>query len=141
MRSLLLELDRSLAGSYSDDQQHALSFEELFRPDVGVFLARLNGVAVACGGVAFLDGYGELKRMYCRPSARGQGVAQALLSDIEAAARQAKRVLLRLETGVFQHAAIKFYERSGFSPRGPFGPYARMAPQAIELSVFYEKSI
>jgi putative acetyltransferase len=141
VRDLLLELDRALAGPYSEDQQHALSFEELFQPGVIFFLARLNGLAVGCGGVAFFDGYAELKRMYCRPSARGQGVAQALLRDIESATRQAERISLRLETGVYQQAAIKFYERNGFSPREPFGPYAQMRPQAIERSVFYEKSV
>ena len=113
----------------------------MFQPGVRFFLARLNGAAVGCGGVAFLGDYAELKRMYCNPSARGRGVAQALLNEIEAAARRAKVAVLRLETGVLQHAAIKFYERNGFCVRGPFGPYSRMSPHAIELSAFYEKSL
>lgn len=141
VRGLLLDLDRDLAGHYSAHQQHGLAIEELFQPGVSFFLARLDGLAVGCGGVAFFNGYAELKRMYCRPSARGRGVAQALLRHIEAATREHDRAVLRLETGVFQYAAIKFYERNGFTARGPFGPYARMNPAAIELSAFYEKPI
>ena len=140
VRGLLLELDQDLSSSYSDDQQHALSLEELLRPGVHFFLARFKGAAVGCGGVAILDDYAEIKRMYCRPSARGHGVAQALLKEVETVARDAGVAFLRLETGVYQHAAIKFYERNGFSACGPFGPYAKMRPHAIELSAFYEKS-
>jgi len=97
--------------------------------------------AVGCGGVAFLGDFAELKRMYCRPAMRGQGVAPALLAKIEEAARDAGFTRLRLETGVHQHAAIRFYERSGFRVRGPFGAYAAMAPQAIALSAFFEKTV
>lgn len=141
VRSLLLELDRDLTGSYSDDQQHALSLEDLFQPGVHFFLARLKDVAVGCGGVAIYDEYAEMKRMYSQPSARGSGVALALLNEMETATRHAGITYLRLETGVYQHAAIKFYERNGFRSCGPFGPYATMRTHAIELSAFYEKSL
>jgi len=48
---------------------------------------------------------------------------------------------LRIETGVYQQEAVRFYEGAGFSRCGPFGPYAKMPPRAIETSVFYEKSL
>ena len=72
--TLLGELDAALSGPYSPDQRHALSIEQLFQPEVRFFVARVDGMAVACGGVAFLDGYAEVKRMYTRPSVRGRGV-------------------------------------------------------------------
>ena len=136
---LLAELDAVLAGPYAADQRHALSIEKLFQPDVRFFVARLEGVAVACGGVAFCDGYAELKRMYSKPAVRGRGVAKALLRRLEAEARAAGATLLRIETGVFQQEALRFYESAGFRRCGPFGPYAEMPPRAIELSLFYEK--
>ena len=37
--------------------------------------------------------------------------------------------ILRLETGIHQHAAIRLYEREGFTRIPPFGPY-RDAPRA-----------
>ncbi len=138
---LLTELDAVLAGPYAADQRHAVSIEKLFQPDVRFFVARLEGVAVACGGVAFCDGYAELKRMYSKPAARGRGVAKALLRRLEAEARAAGATLLRIETGVYQEEAARFYEGAGFRRCGPFGPYAEMPPRAIELSLFYEKAV
>ena len=96
---LLAELDAALSGPYAADQRHALSIEQLFQPDVRFFVARLDGAAVACGGVGFYDGYAEVKRMYSKPSVRGRGVAKALLRRIEAEARAGGATLLRIETG------------------------------------------
>jgi len=138
---LLAELDAVLSGPYAADQRHALSVERLFQPDVRFFLARLDGAAVACGGVGFYDGYAELKRMYSKPAVRGRGVAKAILRRLEAEARAAGAPLLRIETGVHQEEALRFYEAAGFRRCGPFGPYAQMPSRAIELSVFYEKAL
>jgi len=85
------------------------------------------------------DDYAEVKRMYTRRVARGRGVAKALLRRIEEEAREAGKLVLRLETGTRQHEAIGLYERMGFRPRGPFGPYAAMPAQNIETSLFFEK--
>jgi len=138
---LLAELDQALSGPYSAEQRHALSVEQLFQPDIRFFQVRVDGVAVACGGIAFLDGYGELKRMYSRPSVRGRGVAKALLHRLEAEARDAGLSLLRIETGMYQREALRFYEGAGYRRCGAFGPYAQMPPQAIETSRFYEKQL
>jgi len=138
---LLGELDAVLSGPYAADQRHALSVEQLFRPDVRFFVARLDGAAVACGGIGFYDGYAELKRMYSRPSVRGRGVAKAILRRLEAEARAVGAGLLRIETGVHQEEALRFYEAAGFRRCGPFGPYAAMPPRATELSIFYEKVV
>jgi putative acetyltransferase len=138
---LLGELDTVLSGPYAADQRHALSVEQLFRPDVRFFLARIDGAAVACGGVGFYDGYAELKRMYSKPAVRGRGVAKAILRRLEAEARAGGAPLLRIETGVYQQEALRFYEAAGFRRCGPFGPYAAMPARAIELSMFYEKAL
>jgi putative acetyltransferase len=138
---LLAELDAELSGPYAADQRHALSVEKLFQPDVRFFLARLEGAAVACGGIGFYDGYAELKRMYSRPSVRGRGVAKAILRRLEAEARAAGAPLLRIETGIYQEDALRFYEGAGFQRCGAFGPYAEMPARAIETSIFYEKAV
>ena len=87
------------------------------------------------------DDYAEVKRMYTRPAARGRGVAKALLYRIEDEARRANKSVLRLETGTDQQEAIGLYERMGFRPRGPFGPYAMMPANKIETSLFFEKEL
>jgi len=137
---LLTELDAALAG-YSADQRHALSIDKLFQPNVRFFVARVDGVAVACGGIAFYDGYAELKRMYSKPAVRGRGVAKAVLRRLEAEARAAGATLLRIETGLYQMDALRFYEGASFRRCGAFGPYADMPPHAIETSLFYEKAV
>jgi len=137
---LLTELDAALAG-YSADQRHALSIDKLFQPDVRFFVARVDGVAVACGGIAFYDGYAELKRMYSKPAVRGRGVAKAVLRRLEDEARAAGATLLRIETGLYQADALRFYEGAGFHRCSAFGPYADMPAHAIETSLFYEKAV
>ena len=138
---LLAELDAELSGPYAAEQRHALSVEKLFQPNVRFFVAHLEGAAVACGGIGFYDGYAELKRMYSRPSVRGRGVAKAILRRLEAEARAAGAPLLRIETGVYQEEALRFYEGAGFRRCGAFGPYADMPARAIETSIFYEKAV
>jgi putative acetyltransferase len=141
IRQLLAELDRALAGPYLPEQHHALSLDQLFDANVRFFAARLDGVAVGCGGVAFYDGFAEVKRMFTRPTARRQGVAMALLRRLEAEAKKAGHSILRLETGMYQAEAIEFYVRAGFERCDAFGDYLDLSPRAVETSVFYEKSI
>ena len=140
-RALIGELEAELGGTYAPEQRHGLSVERLFRPAVMFFVARSGRQAVGCGGVAFEDGFAEVKRMYVRPRARGSGVAPAILARLEEEARSRGVARLTLETGDAQHAAIRFYERSGFTRCGAFGSYAAMPPGAIERSVFFEKRI
>ena len=138
--ALLHALNEALAG-YSSEQRHALSVDQLFQPNIRFFVVRVSDEAVACGGIGFYDGYAELKRMYSTPEVRGRGVAKALLARLETEAREAGVGLLRIETGIHQHDALRFYEAAGYRRRGPFGPYSDMAASAIETSLFYEKTI
>ncbi len=140
-RMLIGELDAELSGEYAPAQRHGLSAERIFQPGVMFFLARLDGAAVGCGGVAFADGLAEVKRMYVRPAARGRAVARTILARLEDEARARGLRRLVLETGDIRHAAIGLYERSGFARCGAFGEYATMPPRAIERSVFLEKRI
>lgn len=141
VRALIYELDAGLAVAYPPEQMHGLTLNSLMEPHVQFFIARLGDAAVGCGGVAFFDGFAEVKRMYVREAARGDGVAQALLAHIEEVTVSAGIPLLRLETGVRQPAAIRLYERVGFHPCAAFGPYTTMAPSAIKNSLFYEKKL
>lgn len=141
LRLLIAELDQVLAAEYLPEQQHGLALEALFQPHIRFFLARLNGAAIGCGGVALFDDFAEVKRMYVREAQRGHRVAQALLTRIETEARLAKLVILRLETGERQEAALRLYARAGFRPCAAFGDYATMPPAAIATSIFMEKRL
>ena len=138
---LIGELDAVLGAHYAPHQRHGLSLAQLFEPHMRFFLARLDGRAAGCGGVAIFDDYAEVKRMYTRPAARGHGLAKALLRRIEDAARNVGKPVLRLETGPYQQEAIGLYRSMDFAPCGAFGAYAAMAPRAIEMSLFFEKRL
>jgi putative acetyltransferase len=141
IRTLIAELDADLGGNYAPEQQHGLTLDAIFAPAMRFFVARIDGDAVGCGGVALFDDFAEVKRMYVRPSARGRGVADAIVARVEAETRAAGLRVLRLETGDEQRAAIRFYERLGFRRCGAFEPYASMEPYAIATSVFMEKTL
>ena len=138
---LVGELDQILSAEYVPQQRHGLALDAIFKLNIRLFLARLNGVAAGCGGLALFADFAEVKRMYLRDVARGRGVAQALPARIEREARDAGLVLLRLETGERQIAAFRFYQRAGFRICVPFGVYAEMAPQAVATSVFLQKQL
>src|SRR5215470_16260994 len=87
VRALVAELEEVLAAEYPPEQRHGLPIEAIFQPHIRFFVARLDGRAVGCGGVALFGGFAEVKRMYVRPEARGRGVADAVLARIEAEAR------------------------------------------------------
>ena len=141
LRELIGELNAALDAMYEPHQRHGLALEQLFEPHLRFFLARLDGAAMGCGGVALFADYAEVKRMYTRPGVRGRGLAKALLSRIEDEARAAGKPVLRLETGDRLREAIGLYESVGFRRRGPFGPYSLMPARNIEASLFFEKAL
>jgi putative acetyltransferase len=139
LQDLIGELNDVLGTACEPHQRHGLSIAQLFEPHVRFFLARLDGVAVGCSGVAVFDDYAEVKHIYTQRAARGRGIAKALLCKIEDEARRVNKLVLRLKRGIYQREAIGLHERMGFRPRGPFGPFATMpALQYRDESLFRE---
>ena len=85
------------------------------RPSGCLLLARLDGAPVGC--VAF---YGqdattmEIKRMFVRPDARGNGIGGRMLEVLLAEAEAAGYVRYRLSTHHKLHTAQALYRRAGF---------------------------
>ncbi|HYV96253.1 MAG TPA: GNAT family N-acetyltransferase [Gemmatimonadaceae bacterium] len=122
--ALIAELQAELEPLYAAKSRHGYSVEKLLQTGVAFFVAREDGVPAGCGGIQlFGTEYGELKRMYVRPAHRGRGCAKAVFDALAGHARSNGVTLLRLETGIYQTAAIAFYEREGFRQIPPFGPY------------------
>jgi GNAT superfamily N-acetyltransferase len=102
-----------------------------FAPPGGLFVVGyLDGEPVVCGGwraqdapPEFRPGDAEIKRMYVTPLARGQGLARALLAELERTALLAGRRRMVLETGTAQPEAIALYVSSGYTPIPAFGVY------------------
>ena len=139
--ALVDDLEAELSGPYAPEQRHGLSIERIFQPNIIFLVARLDGEAVGCGGIAFEEGFAELKRMYVRSAKRGKGVVQALLARLEAEALARGYSRLTLETGDVLHAALRVYERAGFTRCAAFGGYLKLAPHTIAHSLFFEKRI
>jgi len=141
VRLLIGELEDVLSAEYPPENRHGLPLEAIFQPHVRFFVATLDDAPAGCGGVAFFDGFAEVKRMYVRPAARGQGVARAILARLEAETRAANLAVLRLETGDKQIDALRLYRRYGFTDCAPFGVYLHLPADAIAASIFLEKPV
>lgn len=134
---MIAELEAHLEPLYPRKSRHGYSVEKLIAEGVAFFLIRDNGTPAGCGGLQlFGTDYGEIKRMYVRPQFRGLGLGKLMLDHLADYARSRGVGLLRLETGIHQHAAIGLYERAGFQSIRPFGEY-----KDDPLSRFYEKRI
>ena len=81
-----------------------------------------------------LDGELEIKRMYVVPSRRGSGIADELLAAMEQVARDEGAPRVIIHTGDRQHAALKFYDRHGYTPIPVYPPY-----QDVTYSLCFEK--
>jgi putative acetyltransferase len=67
--------------------------------------------------------WGELKRMYVAPAARGRRIGRLILDRLLAHAKAQGISVLRLETGNQQMEALSLYRSVGFLNRGPFADY------------------
>ncbi|RYE94965.1 MAG: GNAT family N-acetyltransferase [Oxalobacteraceae bacterium] len=137
VRALIAELDAYLYAIYPAESVYALDIASLCEPNVSFAMLRdAAGAPVGCGALVMKPGYGEIKRVYVRPQARGRGLARRLMAALEAKAIEHAARTCMLETGPAQAEALVLYERLGYRCRGPFGDYP-----ADPHSVFMEKNV
>jgi putative acetyltransferase len=133
---LLEALDAYQSALYPPESNHFLDVEALAAPNVRFIVARRGTEALGCGALRIAAGYGELKRMFVAPGARGLGLGRRILDRIEEEARREGLGCLRLETGIHQPEALGLYRSAGYAERDAFGEYA-----PDPLSVFMEKAL
>lgn len=135
--ALIAELDAYQDTLYPAEARYALDLTALCQPQVLFAVARNEqGAALGCGAVVLGPDHGEIKRMFVRPVARGQGTARQLIRTLERAAIERGCRQLMLETGPYQPEALAFYASEGYARRGPFGSYPDHP-----LSVFMGKTL
>jgi putative acetyltransferase len=135
--ALIAELDAHLEPLYARESRHGFSVQKLIADGVAFFVVREDGQPAGCGGIKlFGREYGEVKRMYVRPAFRGRGFGKLMLDHLASHAKSHDVSVLRLETGIHQHAAIRLYEQAGFQRIPPFGDY-----WDDPVSLCYEKRI
>jgi len=135
--ALIAELDALLEPLYARQSRHGFSVEKLLADGVAFFVIRDDGQPAGCGGIKlFGKDFGEIKRMYVRPAFRGRGFGKLMLDYLADFALSNGVNILRLETGIHQHAAITLYEQAGFARIPPFGDYTD-----DPVSLCYEKRL
>ncbi|WFU42032.1 GNAT family N-acetyltransferase [Bradyrhizobium sp. CB82] len=136
VRQMIAESDEYYSDLYPAESNHLFDPVSLCAPNISFYAARRGEDIVGFGAVVAMDGYGEIKRMFVDPKARGEGVGRRLLEEIERRAVALGLPVLRLETGVRQPEAISLYRTHGFHEIAPFGDY-KIDP----LSLFMEKNL
>lgn len=113
-----------------------------FSPPTGrLLLAEWEERMVGIAGLRSLDAKtAEVKRMYVRPKARGQGVGRALLQSLIREARQIGYQRVRLDSARFMTAAHALYLSAGFREIEPY-PGSEI-PQAFQSNwIFMELTL
>lgn len=115
-QQLINELSAELAALYeTSDGSAGFKPEDVEVPRAAFVIARIDGVAVGCGALRPLDAdSGEVKRMYTRREYRRQGVAQAILAELERLAVEFGYTNIKLQTGPRQLNAAALYEFVGY---------------------------
>lgn len=135
--ALIADLDAYQDTLYPAEARYALDLATLAQPNVLFAVARdADGAAIGCGAVVLDSSYGEVKRMYVRPEARGYGAARQIIEILEATAYAQGCRQLMLETGPYQAEALAFYAKQGYERCSPFGDYPEHP-----LSVFMGKPL
>lgn len=86
--------DEEIAVALLDDPS-----DDLVAPHGALLIARRGGAVVGCAGLRLLDdGVGEVKRVFVTPTARGHGLGQQLMLQLEELAQTEGVHTLRLDT-------------------------------------------
>ncbi|MHB8680615.1 MAG: GNAT family N-acetyltransferase [Acidimicrobiales bacterium] len=122
---LLAENEAELDALYGGEGV-PLAHSELSLPSGAYLVGRLDGRAVAGGGVRRLDDEAaEIKRMYVVPGQRRRGIGSALLLALEHEAQGLGYRVVRLDTGPQQPHAEHLYRRSGYTEIPDYNGNAR----------------
>lgn len=133
----LEELDAYLSSLYPPEDNYLLGIDELDQPHIRFFVARRHGEALGCGALRIdSEGWGEVKRMFVLPEARGLHIGRYILRRIIEVAYLQGLTCLRLETGNKQDAARALYRSTGFVECDPFGEYT-----SNPTSIFMEMTL
>lgn len=135
-RALVRLLDQDL--QVRDGAEHAF-YAQFNTVDAirHVVVAYLADEPVGCGAFKAFDAEAvEIKRMFVQPDRRGQGVARAVLAELERWAQEAGYTGCVLETGKKQPEAIRLYQQSGYQLIPNYGQYI-----GVDNSVCMQKAV
>jgi len=106
---------------FKDFEQELAELPGAYEPPAGALLVARDASGTPVGCVALKpagDGAAEIKRLFVRAPARGQGLGRRLALSALDAARSARYRRVVLETHGSMQAAQALYRELGFKPRG-----------------------
>jgi putative acetyltransferase len=135
VRALLREYEASLAFplDFQDFDRELAELPGAFAPPRGeLLLARGKG----CVALRPLDeATCELKRLYVRPQARGEGLGRELVEAVVAEAQRLGYTRMRLDTVPGMEAAQALYEQLGFREIAPYTTNPVEGTRFLELEL------
>jgi GNAT superfamily N-acetyltransferase len=135
LRLYYAELDERFPGGFKVELSRDPDATDLVRPRGSFVVSFREEQPVGCVALKGTGkGYGEIKRMWIAPSARGSGLARQLMARAEQIARELGMTKLRLDTNGVLTDAIAMYRHWGWQEIERFNddPYAE---------VFFEKAL
>ncbi|SMB83687.1 GCN5-related N-acetyltransferase [Hymenobacter roseosalivarius DSM 11622] len=135
-RALVQLLDHDLRERNGPDHAFYAQFNKVDKIK-HVVVAYQHDEPVGCGAIKeFTAELMEVKRMFVHPSWRGQGIAPAVLAELERWAQELHYKGCVLETGMKQLEAIRLYQKSGYQRIPNYGQYV-----GVENSVCMQKEL
>ncbi len=135
-QELVKELDKDLAIRDGDDHAFYAQFNKTATLRHCI-VAYKDGEPAGSGALRQLaDDTMEVKRMYVPPAQRSQGIASAVLDELEKWAKELGYKKCVLETGMNQPEAISMYNKKGYRRIPNYGQYAN-----VGNSVCFEKEV
>lgn len=137
IQKLISELDEYQASLYPPESNHLEPLDKLRSPAYYFIAAWQGRILLGIGSFKrSSEDYVEIKRLMILREHRGKGLAIRLMKNLEAKAAREGFTDARLETGIYQQAALGLYQRLGYQKTGPFGTY-----KEDPLSVFMGKRL
>jgi putative acetyltransferase len=125
-RTLIRELDANLRDR-NGDLMDIYDQHNIIEHNTTVVIAYLNNEPAGCGCFKLYDDETvEIKRMFVREKARGNGVSKLILTELEEWARSLNFAHAVLETGAKQSEALSLYPRMGYTPTPSYGQYVNL---------------
>jgi putative acetyltransferase len=122
-RKLVNELDADLRHR-NGDMMDIYDQHNIIEHNNTVVIAYLNNEPSGCGCFKPYDAESvEIKRMFVRSVARGNGISKLVLTELETWARDLGFTYTVLETGSLQTEALALYNKAGYLPIPQYGPY------------------
>lgn len=107
---------------FQDFDKELQTLHQVYSPPQGcIILAKKNDKVVGCVALKpIAEGVCEMKRLYIRPEARGEGLGRKLVEELIRFAKESSYQSMKLDTVSKLKEAIALYRSVGFVETSPY---------------------